>query len=460
MSVTPASLSVDPLAGADGFTVVTFGDASLANHELEGSLAAGGNIAVTSPNPYNVIHKAVSNGNYTLPVLDGIPVRVVAAGHYDLGAGGFLRVSSGGSTGPATEGRMVFGDTSNAAVMPRGAGVCVQTTAQAGCQSPVAEQSAFTETIQQATNPGAYRVLVTAAGEASLHEWNDTIAAGGPAGATPVTTSPTNDGLTLTLTPGAVNVLSLDAGQLPQGPWVMHFSGAVPSADTPLIINLRVADGSLVRLPTEAAGMYPNGPSDNAFAPFMLWNIDQTPGSAVQLATNGISPGSILAPNSHLTEPATIPGTGEQNKGQIEGQIVAATAVFNNQGELHHYAFTPQLILHTSATTPSSTATVTPSATPTAAVATPTPTPSAHGTTAGPTAPTATPSQPAVVLPTTSAQPTPGITTATPHAEGRSEQLAYTGAGVVPVAAAGAAILALGCAMLLARHHKKTHHHG
>jgi len=371
-AVSAASQTVvsgNPLAGAAGFTVVTFGDLSLGNHELEGSIAAGGNIAVTSASPFTVIHAATGSSNYILPTLGGTPVRVVSGGRYDMSAGGMLEVTSAGSTGPATEGRMIFGDTSNSAVASRGAGVCVQTPGRSDCQGAVAEQSAYPQSIGETTNPNAFNTLVTADGKASLNAWNAAIDAG-QISAAPATAAASSDGLSVTLTPGTTNLLTLDASALPQFHWVMRFSGAVPSADTPLIINVRTPDGALVRLPAEAVGMYSSSSTANAYAPYMLWNIDQAEGSSTQIATDGISPGSILAPNSHLTEPSTIPGTGEPNKGLIEGQIIAATATFQNQGELHNYAFLPQL--NSAALAPSPSASVA-SPSPSASVASPSP---------------------------------------------------------------------------------------
>ena len=391
---TPGPLQGNPLDGADGFTIVTFGDLALGNHELEGSIAAGGNIAVTTQTPFNVIHAASGSSNYTLPTLAGVPVRVVSGGSYDTSAGGMLRVNSAGSAGPATQGRMIFGETGKDSVAPRGAGVCVQASGRTDCQGAVAEQSTFAQTVSETTNPGAFSSLITTAGIASLHDWNEAISAGRVSASS---ASPTTDsqGLNVTLTAGTPNILTLDASALPQSHWVMRFTGPVPSADTPLIINVRTPDGALVRLPSEAIGMYATGSNANAYAPYMLWNLEQAPGSSALIATDGISPGSILAPNSRLIEPPTVPGTGEQNKGLVEGQIISATATFNNQGELHHYAFQPRLTftpLTPTATTPAATPTETPPApAPTETAPVPTETAPAPAPTA--TTPAATPTE-------------------------------------------------------------------
>ena len=382
---TPGPLQGNPLDGAAGFTIVTFGDLALGNHELEGSIAAGGNIAVTTQTPFNVIHAASGSSNYTLPTLAGVPVRVVSGGSYDTSAGGMLRVNSAGTAGPATQGRMIFGETGKDSVAPRGAGVCVQASGRTDCQGAVAEQSTFAQTVSETTNPGAFSSLITTAGIASLHDWNEAISAG-RVSASSASSTTDSQGLNVTLTAGTPNILTLEASALPPSHWVMRFTGPVPSADTPLIINVRTPDGELVRLPSEAIGMYSTGSNANAYAPYMLWNLEQAPGSSALIATDGISPGSILAPNSRLIEPRTVPGTGEQNKGLVEGQIISATATFNNQGELHHYAFQPRLNF-----TPLTPTATTPAATPTETAPVPTETAPAPAPTA--TTPAATPTE-------------------------------------------------------------------
>lgn len=58
----------NPFAVNNGFTIVSQGDATLGNGELEGSIAAFGTIATTNTNGYPVIHNAAGSADYTVPL--------------------------------------------------------------------------------------------------------------------------------------------------------------------------------------------------------------------------------------------------------------------------------------------------------------------------------------------------------------------------------------------------------
>ncbi|MCM3659800.1 choice-of-anchor A family protein [Georgenia satyanarayanai] len=66
----------NPFENNHGFTIVARGDASLGNGELEGSVAAFG--SVSSRESYPVRHHAAGDPGYTLPIVDGRPVRILA----------------------------------------------------------------------------------------------------------------------------------------------------------------------------------------------------------------------------------------------------------------------------------------------------------------------------------------------------------------------------------------------
>lgn len=60
-----------------GYTLLSQGNASLGNAELEGSIAAFGSIQSTKQN-YPVIHAAAGEADYRVPTVDGTPVRILA----------------------------------------------------------------------------------------------------------------------------------------------------------------------------------------------------------------------------------------------------------------------------------------------------------------------------------------------------------------------------------------------
>src|SRR5690606_38942101 len=72
-----AVTTINPFAGGEGFTVVALGDAELGNGEIEGSIAVTGTISAAKEN-YPIRHQAAGSGDYTIPVVDGMPTRVLA----------------------------------------------------------------------------------------------------------------------------------------------------------------------------------------------------------------------------------------------------------------------------------------------------------------------------------------------------------------------------------------------
>src|SRR5665647_3599151 len=76
-----ATVSGNALAGASGFTTVSLGDTVVAGHEMEGSMAIGGDLVVAAD--YDIVHQVAGNPNYDLPTLDGVPVRLVVGGAND-----------------------------------------------------------------------------------------------------------------------------------------------------------------------------------------------------------------------------------------------------------------------------------------------------------------------------------------------------------------------------------------
>ncbi|WP_278236077.1 collagen-binding domain-containing protein [Isoptericola sp. AK164] len=79
-AVAPAQAVVeryDPFAVNQGFSAVATGDARLNNGEFEGSVAAFGSLSTTSQN-YPFIHQAAGSPDYTVPTVDGDPVRALA----------------------------------------------------------------------------------------------------------------------------------------------------------------------------------------------------------------------------------------------------------------------------------------------------------------------------------------------------------------------------------------------
>jgi LPXTG-motif cell wall-anchored protein len=87
VAAAPAQAVVEPYDPFDvneGFSFVATGDVALNNGEFEGSGAAFGDLSTTSQN-YPLIHQSAGRPDYTVPTIDGDPVRLLA-GRY-VGAG-------------------------------------------------------------------------------------------------------------------------------------------------------------------------------------------------------------------------------------------------------------------------------------------------------------------------------------------------------------------------------------
>ena len=370
--VAAASAAVNPLAGAGGFTTVSFGNTTLANHELEGSVAVGGNLVVKSTSPYNIIHKSAGDPNYNLPTLDTVPVRLVVGGALDRAASTnqMVRVSSGGAneTTPARMGQIRIGNTSGDSVAGRGSGVCVQAKPFTDCNEgngAMIEQSVVKQSTGSVQDAKAFNRLVPATAIADLTARNRAITAGELANTFETALVFSGNNAALNLKAGFTNVVKIDPSVIPTGDWYVQFGSVLPSAKTPVVFQVTAKGGDTLRLPTRFDGFQTGGV--DIYARYLLWNVDQPADSTLNVTSSGIVPGSWLAP--HGTLRADITG-----KTLLEGQIVAKTLELFNTGEIHHFGFDASLSFE-----PSSTGTATSSPDPSGS-ATGTPDPSGSAT--------------------------------------------------------------------------------
>lgn len=76
-AATAAPATFNPFDINNGFTAVAQGNITLSNGEVEGSVAALGSISSGKDN-YPVVHHAAGESDYTVPSIDGTPVRILA----------------------------------------------------------------------------------------------------------------------------------------------------------------------------------------------------------------------------------------------------------------------------------------------------------------------------------------------------------------------------------------------
>lgn len=175
--------------------------------------------------------------------------------------------------------------------------------------------------------------------------------------------------------------------------------------------------------------------SGGAIRAKLLWNFP----AATKVVKNSAAAwaGTVLAPNA-----AFDLGSG----GPVNGSVIAASLTGKGGAETHHYPFTG--CLPTSPTTPTGEPSTPTSPSPSATTpgATATPAPSGSATTPGGAG---SPSPSGPVSPPSSTAPAVGGS-ASPSAKANGGDLAHTGSGpVVPLAIAGAAVIAAGGAMVV-----------
>src|SRR6218665_2519632 len=116
-----AVTNINPFASSGGYTVVADGDASLGNGELEGSIAVTGALSSTSGN-YPIRHQAAGSSAYTVPTVDGLPVRILAGSY--AGTGGIdLSNANAPAASPEESAIAKFVSTSGLTAGMRGGGV-------------------------------------------------------------------------------------------------------------------------------------------------------------------------------------------------------------------------------------------------------------------------------------------------------------------------------------------------
>lgn len=342
---TPASAAdatFNPFAVNNGFTIVSQGDAYLNNGELEGAIAAFGSLSTGQQNGYPLIHNAAGQSDYTVPTVDGVPVRALAASF--TGSGAFdvsNRDDSGLITPDSAEANAVVklvttdgltgssrgGGTGNAAgndflrVTNSDNGLIDLKTVRFGS----AEVSDF-QTVQSSVE--AYFGDV----DGQIAETNRCLATMySPVEglSNPVTVS--NDG-------GLVFVEGFSTEQ----PNVLNYDDIVgktikmdradgyrPTTAAPIVIRVPAGTTSLERVNFE--GWSSSAGADQSLARYIMFDLSEVTGP---VSIDGLEMGAIWAPDATLNF-----NTGVTTNGQwFAGNVTTAGG-----GELHHHAFQGEL---------------------------------------------------------------------------------------------------------------------
>lgn len=444
-----AATSVNPADHASGFNVVTDGDAALIANESEGPIAIGGNLSFDQ---YNVgIHRA---GTFKVSPTDAQPTALLVRGGVDLaGSSKEVQVHKDGWTAIGNAAGLqarvynthmlsVNAEGSTPEVMPR-------VNNQGGSQP--ADLAFRSSSFDFDGAFDAWRNLSAGLGECPTNVVLS--GANGPG-------TEWSQWANIFPGDGGQRVLNLDADDLAALSGINFRDGALPTASSPLIINVS----------SVPAGWNPPNitPGGEQLAPFVLWNFGSIPN--VTITGGGELIGTVILPDGKLVQNGDGNLSGALYVGGLEHR---GSHVWSNS-EIHDFPFagnvttcdTPGPTTTTTTTTvaPTTESTTTSSTTSTTVA----PTTTEPTTTTSTVAPTTTESTTttAVVLSSTTINGSTTSTTAGPSVGGISSSrgsstgagasrfsstssLAMTGAGV-SVGVVGLAFLLSGAVLLAA----------
>lgn len=337
-SITPPAAAAfpdtfNPFAISGNFTVYAREDLTLGNDETEGSLAAGGVATKPGEDPYQIIHVAAGTSDYTIPLVDGDPTRLLA-GSYSPASGGIMSITSAGTSEPSLLGdlKMVerdgpfeaFGradwlrlntNPSNVDQTP-----LIDATAQdypadaTPPLSPVGSGSIYTFD----TSATAVADYVEASREASYEDAASCLEGLSDTGYPVGIADDAGDRVVLDeLSPDQPNVVNYDDIA---GATLLQFSegGAMPGGDNPLIIRVSPGTTEVVGARVDPQGVY---------SPYIMWDLSQSTGDVSIVGERRID-GSIYAPNANITVDAA----------PLDGQVIGQNVILEG-GEVHSFLF-------------------------------------------------------------------------------------------------------------------------
>ncbi|MEU2198578.1 DUF5979 domain-containing protein [Isoptericola sp. NPDC019482] len=335
---------VNPFTSAGGYTVYAQRDAFVGNQEIEGSLAAGRNLARTgTTTQWTVIHVAAGTADYTIPTVDGDPNRLLI-GRFDPDTTrnvGEVAITSRGATTPDNDGtlKMVDRDLGPYLTSARGEGwvrvsrippegpipPLIDATAQqypADAEPPTGgNASIFTE--QTGGTQDVVAGYVQANQDATTEESAECLAAmADPDGhdANHVTVAE-DAGDRKVLSPLAADRPNVVAYEDVAGASLLQFSAGSPTPGqaNPLIIRVPAGTTDVHGLRVDPQGQY---------SPYILWDLSAVTGDVTVENTGGRIDGSIFAPFANVTVDAA----------PLDGQVIGQDVTLLG-GEVHSFLF-------------------------------------------------------------------------------------------------------------------------
>ncbi|MEL7977893.1 DUF5979 domain-containing protein [Isoptericola sp. F-RaC21] len=331
---------VNPFTSAGGFTVYAQRDAFVGNQELEGSLAAGRDLARTTAEQWAVIHVAAGTADYTIPTVDGDPTRLLI-GRFDPDTArnvGEVNITSRGATSPENVGTLKMVDRDLGPYETSARGESWVRVSQPGSAPPLIDATAQTYPADAEPPTGSNTSIFTertggtqdvvagyvqANQDATTEESAQCLAAlADPDGqdAHHVTVAE-DDGDRVVLGPLAADRPNVVAYEDVAGASLLQFSpgSATPGQENPLIIRVPAGTTEVEGLRIDPQGQY---------SPYVLWDLSAVTGEVTVENPGARIDGSIYAPFADVTVDAA----------PLDGQVIGRDVTLRG-GEVHSFLF-------------------------------------------------------------------------------------------------------------------------
>ncbi|WP_169736543.1 collagen-binding domain-containing protein, partial [Promicromonospora kroppenstedtii] len=363
------------------FTILTTGNAHLGNAELEGSVAAFGSISSDDPNGYDVLHQSAGRADYTVPLVDGAPVRILAGTFTGTGSFDISNRDDSGTvatSGPEANALAKLADTTGLTAQVRGGGVGNNaggdfprvTNPQGGFldlkAAPYADFAVSDLQTDQATVAGYFPDL-----EADVERTDECLASmyGNPELSNTVTVEEEGglvyvSGFATTM-PNVIDYADIAGATVKMD----RADGYVPTAQAPLVI--RVPEGTTTIGPLDFEGWSAGGGEQQDYARYIMLDLSAVTGT---VTVDGLELGAIWAPNATVEFASGI---------TTNGQWFADGVTTTGGGEIHHHTFGGLLLCDDEEPGPSpspSPSSSTPGPSPSPSPSSPSPSPSPSGT--------------------------------------------------------------------------------
>ncbi|MGW0966554.1 collagen-binding domain-containing protein [Streptomyces sp. NPDC002516] len=336
----------NPVAGNNGFGVVTQGDATLGSTESEGPVAVGGNLAFGDN--YNVALN--TPGTFTASG-DTQPTALLVGGGID-----YAGTSPSGVLQVLQNGYAKIGDTSDSDILTQdqnGASVNTEVVANGAAYNSTPRVQLTTR--QSAASVAQSGLMDFTSLFSTYRDRSDSMATCGAnvtlldGNGVPLpdpNTIPAGSNIKIALTQGQTNVLRLTGEQLDNIGTLTFLDE--PSADTPLLIDVDTTGtgGDFTWHTPTMAGV------SGDQAPYILWNFADA--TDITIADGDTVEGTIYAPRAELTDldPANLEGdiiTRALVAGPLSGGAGGGAV---NAGEIHYFPFDADLECDSDTPTP------------------------------------------------------------------------------------------------------------